>query len=70
MRRGAGAGEQKIGGAWDRAAIMRAQGSMPWDSVSPGTTPKTTGEKEAPCTDDGWPKAARIAGMVLQQSCP
>jgi hypothetical protein len=68
MRRGRGVGEQKMGGAWECAAIMRAEESKPQDSPDAGSTTNTTGEGEMPCTDEGCTKGACIAGMVLQHS--
>ena len=68
MRRGRGAGEWKMGGAWQRAAILRAEESRPWNSLNAGTTANTTGEKEMPRTDEGCTKGACTVGMVLQQS--
>jgi hypothetical protein len=58
MRRGRMAGEQEVGGAWEYAAIMRAEDSMLLDSSKVHSTPRATGEKEIPCTDGGWPIAA------------
>jgi len=68
MRKGRVAGEPKSGGAWECSAIIRAEDSGLWDSLNARTTPSATGENEMPCTDDGWPRATCMAGMVLQQS--
>ena len=68
MRRGRGAGEYKMGGAWDCAAMLRAEKSKPWDSIDAGITANPTGEKDMPCTDEGCTKGVCMVGMVLQQS--
>jgi hypothetical protein len=47
------AGEQKIGGAWQCAAMIRAEESKPWDSPDAGITAITTAEKDMPCADEG-----------------
>jgi hypothetical protein len=68
MRRGRAAGEWKAGGAWQWAAMLRAKESKPRDSPEAGITANTTGDKDAPCTDEDCTKGACIVGMVLQQS--
>jgi hypothetical protein len=57
-----------MGGAWECAAMMRADESKPRDSPDAGSTVNTTGEDEMPCTDEGCTKGACIAGMLLQHS--
>jgi hypothetical protein len=59
-----------MGGAWQWAAMPRAKESSSWDSQDAAITANTTGENDAPCTDEGCTKGACIVGMVLQQSCP
>jgi hypothetical protein len=44
--------------------------SKRFEILSPSTIPTATGVREMPCTDEGWPRAARIAGIVLQHSIP
>lgn len=68
MRRGRGAGGEKMGGAWQRAAMLRLEESKPRGSPDAGITAKTMGEKCTPCADEGCTKGARVVGIVLQQS--
>ena len=68
MRRGRAAGECKPGGALQWAAMPRAEESRPRDSPEAGIAANTTGEKDAPRTDEGCTKGACIVGMVLQHS--
>ena len=68
MRRGQGAGKQKIGGAWECAAMPRVEESKPWDSPDADRTANTEGEKDMPDAAESCTKGACIAGMVLQQS--
>jgi hypothetical protein len=41
-----------------------------FEILSSSTIPNATVVREVPCTDEGWPRIARIAGIVLQQSIP
>lgn len=61
---------RKMGGAWDCVAIVCVAESKPNNSLDTGRIANTTGEMEAPFTDDGCTKGACIAGIVLQQSWP
>jgi hypothetical protein len=40
------------------------------DVLGASTTPNVMWIKETHCADDGWPRATRISGIVLQQSIP
>jgi len=68
MRRGRGGGEQKTGGAWQCAAMLRAEESKPCDSTDAGIAASPEWEEDMPCTDEGCTKGACIVDMVLQQS--
>ena len=57
-----------MGGAWESAAILRAEETKAANSLDDGTTANTAGENETPCTDTGCRKGACIAGIVEQQS--
>jgi hypothetical protein len=70
MRRGGEAGGEKMGGAWQWAAMLRAKESRSRDSQDAAITANTTGENDALCTDEGCTKGACIVGMVLQQFWP
>jgi hypothetical protein len=59
---------QKPGGAWECAAMMRAEKSKPCDSADAGITANIAGETDMPCADEGCTKGARTVGILLQQS--
>ena len=59
-----------MGGAWQRAAMLPSKESRSRDSQDAAITVNTTGENDAPCTDEGGTKGACIVGIVLQQSRP
>ncbi len=57
-----------MGGAWQFAAMLRAEESNPSDLPDAGITANTKGKKDGPCRDEGCTKGVCTACMVLQQS--
>jgi hypothetical protein len=68
MRRGNGVGTDRIGGAWQCAAITPTEESTVSGASGAERTASTTDENETLWTDAGLTYGACIVGMVLQQS--
>jgi hypothetical protein len=68
MRRVSGIGTEKIGGAWQCAAIMSTDGVIIPGPPDAARNASATNEDETKCTDAGCTKGACIVGIVLQQS--
>ena len=68
MRRGEGAAEWGIGGAWHCAVRTFDGESGACDALKSGRMATKTSERDGACVEAGRTKGACIDGMVLQHS--
>ena len=61
---------KRSGGSWERSVMTQAADAGRASANDGCAVLSRTGTGDTLCKDDGWPRTARIDGMVLQQPCP